>query len=85
LADLDLAANLVAGRIVSLADDGLAVGVVREAGVLPDDDVAAIEQRRDLAVELPPAPVVLTCVQDVTAWGVVVMVSSLARLQRLSS
>jgi hypothetical protein len=52
LADLDLAADLVAERIVSLRDDGRATRVIREAAVGPDDDVAAIVQGCDLAVDL---------------------------------
>jgi hypothetical protein len=52
LADIDLAADLVAERIVLLPDDGRAVGVVRPAAVRPDDHVTAIRQTRDLAVGL---------------------------------
>jgi hypothetical protein len=51
-AKLDLAADLVTGRIVSLSDDGRAGGVIRAAEVGPDDDVTAIVQRYDLAVVL---------------------------------
>lgn len=51
-AKLDLAADLIAGRIVSLSDDGRAGRVIRAAEVGPDDDVTAIVQGDDLAVVL---------------------------------
>ena len=52
LAEIDLPAHLVAGGIVTLADDGLAMRVVGVAQVGPHYDVAAILQRSDLAFEL---------------------------------
>jgi hypothetical protein len=51
-AELDLAADLVAGVVVSLPDDGVAAGVEREALVVPDDDITAIVESGDLAVDL---------------------------------
>jgi hypothetical protein len=56
-AKLDLAADLIAGRIISLADNGRAGRVMREAAVRPDDDVTAIVQGYDLAVVLSGAAV----------------------------
>jgi len=50
--EVDLAADLVARGIVSLADNGRAVGVIGPALVRPDDDVTAIRQSRDVAIEL---------------------------------
>src|SRR5262245_25039795 len=52
LGEPDLAANLVAGGVVSLPDDGVAAGVEREARVIPADEVTPIRQGDDLAVEL---------------------------------
>jgi hypothetical protein len=52
LANLDLGADLVASRVVSLSDDGRAVRIIGAAEVGPDDDVTAIVQGYDLAVVL---------------------------------
>ena len=58
LAELDLAAvvclaaDLVSGGIVALANDGAAVVVIGAALVGLDHDVAAVLQRSDVALEL---------------------------------
>jgi hypothetical protein len=52
-----IAADFVAGGIVTLADDGAALRVIGVAQVGPHHDVAAILQRSDLAVELGCAAV----------------------------
>jgi hypothetical protein len=52
-AELDLAADLAAGRVVSLHEDGVAERVERHAAlVVPDDDITAIVESGDLAVDL---------------------------------
>jgi len=70
-----IAADFVAGGIVTLADDGAALRVIGEAQVGPYHDVAAILQRSDLAVELGRAAVGGVDLRPgLQRWGVVVMV-----------
>jgi hypothetical protein len=54
--EMDLAADLVARRIVSLPHHGRAVGVKRAAVVCPDDDVTTILESGDMAIGLGPRP-----------------------------